>query len=504
VNLRARLAGRLTHILSDRGPKLLRDLVSLVGGQSLSMVIGFVTFAYLARSLDTVRYGMLEYAIAIAAFAGIVIECGVGAIGVRLLGQAPGRARELAATVPAARMLLALAVVPAVGILGGLSQDSAEARALIWIFAISLFGVTLKQEWLLQGTERMALAALAQPIRTLVFALGVLALVGPETRLQTIGWIELAAVTAVSVYYLVVQLRLVTRFGLNWRFGDLVRLLGEGLSVGLSNILWAFMVAAPMLMLGGLGADGHAPAHLGASQRIVLSLLTVSFLYHFNLYPVLVRKLAEDVAGWLRVVSASARLVAWGGVAVALALSALAGPIMVTVFGPGFAAAAPVLAVLAWIFPLRLQSGHARWSLIARGAQRRLLWAEGAGAAALVATGLVLIPGQGVIGAATGGAIAGAIGAALALLAGITVSAVLTQIAVVRLIGPVAVVGPSLVPLGAALAGLALVRLSGAGGLAAAALAFGPFVLAFGFGWRPLLADLQRIAYAKEGAAAAG
>ena len=50
----------LRHLLSDRGPKLLRDLAALAGGQLFSMVVGFVAFAYLARVLDPASYGTVE------------------------------------------------------------------------------------------------------------------------------------------------------------------------------------------------------------------------------------------------------------------------------------------------------------------------------------------------------------------------------------------------------------------------------------------------------------
>ena len=54
---------------------------------------------------------------------------------------------------------------------------------------------------------------------------------------------------------------------------------------------------------------------------------------------------------------------------------------MIGLFGPPFAEAASSLAVLVWVLPLTMLSGHARWSLIAAGRQSRVLWAQLAGAA---------------------------------------------------------------------------------------------------------------------------
>ncbi len=54
-----------------------------MSGQAASMLLGFTAFAYLARVLDPEAYGMVEYAIAVAALAAIIIECGAGNIAVR-------------------------------------------------------------------------------------------------------------------------------------------------------------------------------------------------------------------------------------------------------------------------------------------------------------------------------------------------------------------------------------------------------------------------------------
>ena len=71
----------------NRGPKLLRDLASLIGGQLFSMLIGFASFTYLARVLDPASYGAMEYAIGLTAFFTVVVECGLGPVGVRHLAR---------------------------------------------------------------------------------------------------------------------------------------------------------------------------------------------------------------------------------------------------------------------------------------------------------------------------------------------------------------------------------------------------------------------------------
>jgi len=479
------LRARMAHIMSDGGPKLFKDLVSLMSGQATSMIIGFVTFAYLARVLDPAEYGAVEFAIAIAAFAAIVIECGAGTIGVRELARRPGEAGALAAQITIARLMLAAVVLPLAGFAGWASGQHEPIQTLVWVYAFSLLAVPFKQEWMLQGYEKMHAAALAQPIRLGVQAVGVFVFIGPDTPMLAVGIVELFAVAAVTAYYLMAQWRWCAPFRFGWPIRDAVYFLREGLSVGLSNMLWAFMLYAPMFLLVAM-VGGTEPAWLGATSRIVISLMTLSFIYHFNLYPVVTRTVTGDPETWARVMRASARLVAWVGIGLALGVCLLAPDLMAFTFGPEFAAAAPAISVMIWIFPLRTLSGHGRWSLIAAGHQRYLLIAEILGATMLLPVGLIAIP------------LYGAAGAAAALLAGIAVSATVTQIAVTRLIGPMAIVPAVALPLITAAivwAGLlwwmepGLPRALVAGGL------YGAVMLTR---IRPLMRDLARLGYAKE------
>lgn len=479
------LRARMAHIMSDGGPKLFRDLVSLMSGQATSMIIGFVTFAYLARMLDPADYGAVEFAIAIAAFAAIVIECGAGTIGVRELARRPEDAGKLAAQITVARLILAVVVLPLAGVAGWASGQAEAIQTLVWVYAFSLLAVPFKQEWMLQGYEKMHAAALAQPIRMGVLAIGVFVFVGPGTPMLAVGIVELFAVAAVTLYYLIAQWRWCAPFRFGWPMRDAVYFLREGLSVGLSNMLWAFMLYAPMFLLVAM-VGGTEPAWLGATSRIVISLMTLSFIYHFNLYPVVTRTVTGDPEAWARVMRASARLVAWAGIGLALGVCLLAPELMAITFGPEFAAAAPAISVMIWMFPLRTLSGHGRWSLIAAGQQRYLLIGEILGASMLLLVGLIAIP------------LYGAAGAGAALLAGIAASGLVTQIAATRLIGPMAMVPAIALPMiTAALIWGALMWWM-APGLPRALVAGGLYGAVMLTRFRPLMRDLARLGYAKE------
>lgn len=480
-----RFARRIANLFGSAGPKLLQDLLSLVFGQFTSMVLGFVAFSYLARRLTTELYGTLEFTVSLAAFAAIVIECGVGMIAVREMARENANPSRIATAAVVARGVIAAVVAPLVA-LGAYAADlPAPATGLLLLYAVSLLLGPLKQEWLLQSREHMRLAAVAQPLRGAAFAAIVIATVASSHDVIWVGIAELAAAALMTAYYVATQRALGVPF--RWReiSGRTLYYLREGLSIGLSNMLWAFMLYAPMFLLVALVQDAQATAWLGASQRLVIAMVTSSFLYHFNLYPVITRTVRQDPERWQRITRSSVHLVAWGSCGVALVCASLGSEIMALISGARFAAAGPVLAVLVWAFPLRFLSGHARWSLIADGQQRWLLGAEIAGAAALVLTALLVIPAY------------GAVGASIALLAGIAVSGAVTQIRAEMTLGTCGFASNVLPAAVAAPAALVIAQQLQADPMTQTGAALILYLLPMLFRFGRLKTDLHRISYAK-------
>ena len=198
---------KLRMALSAGGPKLLRDLISLFSGQGFSMVISFFAFAYVARQMSAEDYGLIEVAISIAAFGALVIECGVGTIGVRELAKRPHQAAQIASQAVVARLIMAALVLPIAAIAAYYSAPDRAALILLMLFVISLIAAPFKQEWLLQGHDLMHQAAAAQPIRMLGFTLGVFLFVRAGSNPAIVGWIELVAVGLVTFYYFFAQYR---------------------------------------------------------------------------------------------------------------------------------------------------------------------------------------------------------------------------------------------------------------------------------------------------------
>ncbi len=390
--------------------KLLKDYAVLAAGQVATRALGFIAFAWLARVLDPAGYGALEYVVGLAMLFSAIVEGGVGVVAVRHAAHAPASLAVLAMQIPWTRLVYAVPAVPLMALFAMHAGRSSVAPALAWLFALSLLTVPWRQEWLLQATGRMAATSLAQVIRGVVFTLVAVALIRTPQDLPFAGWAELASVIAMTLYSMLVQQRVVaplrTRASVA-SFAGFGALLQEGAVVGAGNIVFTVTYYAPLLLIGAV-AGAVETAWFAAASRITGALFVFSYLYHFTLYPAVTRATARRGDDLDALLARSLRVTAWAGVAAAVALSVIAEPLVVLAFGPKMRAAAPLLQILAWTFPIALCSGHARWALTAAGAQRSVLVAQSAGLVATVAIALLLGP---LLGAS--GYCAGAVGGAL-------------------------------------------------------------------------------------------
>lgn len=379
--------------------QLIRDLAALLGGEFAGKALGFVVFAYLARALGPDAYGAVELAVALGLFFALVVDFGLGPIGARHVAQSPELVDSLAAQIPAARLLLAVVAVPVMIATAASMRQSPVTLHLVILFAIGLLAAPWFQRWLFQGLEMMGWLSAAQPIRMLVFGLGVVLFVHGPQDVLSVGYAEIASAGILALCYIATQHWLITPVRVTFQWSAVRDLMLEGYSLGLGQIVWALNQYLSTLLVAFYLASEEI-AYFGAAGRIVLSLTAFMHLYHFNLFPVVARALRSSGEAYMQVAGPSLRVTAWLGIATALPGIFVATPLCQLAFGEDFAASGPPLAIILWTLPIHLVSGHARYALIAAGQQRYVLMAQLAGVVTTLAIGLPLIPLLGPLGAA--------------------------------------------------------------------------------------------------------
>ncbi len=419
----------------SQSTRIIRNFVALSGGEALGRLVSFIGFAYLARTLAPAGYGAVEIATALSMFFTIAVEMGTGAIGARDIAIKPENADDLVSDIFLTRAILACIAVPLMGWMGRFFADDPSGEQLVRLYALAILALPATYRWLFQGLERMPIVAFGQFLRTTVFVVGLFLMVHSTDDLVAVGRAEVAAATLLALFFVVARVRLTHGFRIRIRARGVGRIFARGWWLGLSQIVWALTQYVPTLILA-VYLGTYAVGLYGAAHRVVLSLFALGWLYHFNLFPAVVRRMqtgSED--NFDALVRPSFRIVAWGGIGLATIGGLLAGIFCTTLYGNEFAAATIPLQLMLWTVPVHVVSGHARWVLIAADRQGFVLAAQSAGALATVVVGWPAI------------LIFGASGAAATMLIASLVVWLVAHFFTVRRVRPLPFFGPFVRPL---------------------------------------------------------
>lgn len=402
MNIRAAIMNFLPGS-GGRAPwfNMARNLAILWVGQVFAKLITFVALAALARRLSPEGYGAAEFALGLSAFTWLIIEGGFSAAAVRRLKQHAQSPETLAATVPAGQLGLALLAAPAMLIYSWFAvEDPAVFNLAVWM-AASVLLLPWKQDWLFQSTNRFDHVVAAQLIRVLLFTAIILTFAWSDGQYWIVGAAEFVSVAGATLYLMILQHRLIAPIGLKLSWIALKGLLREGIPIGAGAICWAATQFFPLFVLGTMAGMSDT-AFFGAGHRLGVSLITFSWLYHFNLFPTLAGQRGIERNFDTQMVRTSVRLTAWGGIAVALGMALAAERLLPLLFGAPFVKSAVPFSVIVWTFPLTLVSGHARWLLVASRRSGEMLLSQISGVVAALLVSILLIPEFGAAGASFG------------------------------------------------------------------------------------------------------
>ena len=388
--------------------QLIDDFIVLASGQFLSKIFGFLAFAWLARQLTVEDYGAVETAVGMAAIGAIALEMGTGAVGVRRIAQGESSAATVLGSVIAGRMALAVLAAPALALFYITLTKSTAPDLLFWLFAASLFAVPFNHNWFFQSREKMGVAGFGQTLKMGAFLVAALVLAPQSNGVTYVAVAEIIAATAMAFWFSGFAFYAIRPERPLYSLASSGKLLRESAQLGASSFVNALAQYLPILVVASVANDIET-AQFGASQRLILSLMTFSYVYYFNLYPLIARKIVEDAEALQRIIAASVRVTAWAGVIMAVLLWTLAPLIMRLIFGRSFEAAAPEFGILAWSSAIILASGNARWLLVASKRQGALLAAHLVNATCVVGLGYAFASFGGGAGAAAA-CIVGALG----------------------------------------------------------------------------------------------
>jgi len=374
----------------------------LIGERILSGLLAITVTAAVARHLGPAGFGVLSFALSLVLLFGTFWTLGLSGLAIRELVREPDRESELLGTILGLRLLGGIvAVAAALGLTVVLDTD-AQTRLAVGILIVgvlTLYAFDGIDFWL-QAQVRSRNAVIARSAALVIASavnIGLIVVGAPLVLFVVAAALEyaLAGVGLVLVY-----IRLGGRPG-TWRFstGLTRRLLGASWPLILSGLANAINLRVDQLMLGTM-VGPEAVGIYAAAARLSEVWYFVPVAIAASVFPAMVRAHAGDrvaFQGWMgRLYDLMVAL----ALPIAIVVSVLSVQLIFLLYGNGYAASAPILAIHVWAGPfVFLGAALSRW-LIAEDRLRFSLVRHGAGALVNVGLNLVLIPPLGGVGAA--------------------------------------------------------------------------------------------------------
>ena len=349
---------------------------------------------------------MYALAISVSQYLVPIIDFGLRHIGARLIARFPSSASEIVQRVQRRRLLMAAAVLPFILLYASLARLPFAIKVFLFVFAAAGALYVFSLEWAAWGREHLLLAGLAKAIVPACLLLGVLASLSTEHLFVWLAAANFVGFVAQGVLFWNWWRRHRSEIGPQERG---VAEIADSLAwrrTSIMGLAWLGTMAfstSDMLVLGTFSN----PRQIGlysAAYRVLNQVLVTYYLLTNVLYPQLARLDATQRRTMLR--PRILLLLVTSGTALALFVGPVRRPALSIVFGREFAAAAPLLLLLACCIPLDFLTSYLSNAYLARKMERDVLICAGVAAGVNIALNLATIPRYGAMAAAVNTVIA--------------------------------------------------------------------------------------------------
>ncbi|HLX12763.1 MAG TPA: flippase [Bacteroidota bacterium] len=376
-----------------------QNFLSTLISDALRRLIGFFAVAYLARTLGTSGFGMINVGITVLTYAVIFSSFGLHSLATREIAAND----PLKMTEHIAGLRLALAV-PIFIIIAACTYFFVHTEVLakvILLYAFSVLPNALFVDWYFQGREEMWKISVGRLVSGMVYLTVILLFVH---SVATILWAGVAVVcgdTATMMVLAEFMSRSDRKFRISLQPSLWPAILKKAIPLGGGSILGALSINIAPLVLAALMTE-HDVGIYSAAAKLVFFLLLLDRGFGALLLPgsARINRVAPDeLGGYL---TRALRWILMMALPLAVGGTMLAPRIIEFVYGPQFSASALALRIFIWYFFFTMIHTVYTNALIGTGNERlygRIMAVSAVVYAVLIVGGVVLF---GVPGAAFG------------------------------------------------------------------------------------------------------
>ncbi len=346
---------------SSFGRTILRNALFVTSGGGLIRLLTFAYTILYVRILGESVYGQYATVLAFGALFGIFFELGTTQYVERSVAQDRTRLPELLWTLIVVRLGLAVAGVVLLPLIAaGVGYERIVVLSIL-VLSVSyvLAAVLAPLMVIFTSHERYDLwtsSQLVGQVGTVASGLTVLWLGGGLVALVGSGLLAML----VQIAYCVVLIRRhrFTTFSFRFTPARIPGLLRASRPFALTSLALTVSFSIDTFLLSLL-APSEVVGWYSAAYRLVPTIVSLLGGFLVVITPTLARTYVTDRESVHRWTRTSIKWLAMFALPMAMAASVLAQPIVALLYGPGFAPAAAVLAVISWDIPLRLFNAFA-------------------------------------------------------------------------------------------------------------------------------------------------
>ncbi len=358
-----------------------------------------MSVALIARIVGPVVMGSFALAQGLAAFANMFGDGGISILAQRKIAARPEQASAVATIATVAQVGLGSVTLVIFVVLAAILPIPDATTRLLLVLLPVLLAQAFSLVYVLQGLERMNDVAAVKVVTQVTSA--AFGLVGVSVT-GDILWAAIAAPVGIVAGDLVCAAILWRRYRLRpspFRLPAMTEMAREGRPFLGITLLTQVLLQLDVIVLGFLSQ----PAEVGfyaAAYRLILFVLTLSGLLSQAAFAQLVRRYAEHMSMFQRLLRMLIRLAAHFTLPVTALFLVEAPSIVRAVFGAEFAASSDIMRVLALWIPLGFYNNVVAGGMVAAGFQRAYLAIVAVAAVLSVTLLVVLVPQFGGLGAA--------------------------------------------------------------------------------------------------------
>ena len=386
---------------SGKKAKALKNIAWALGGKTVSLLSVLVVAVIVARYLGEEQYGIMNYVLSVVATCQMFADFGLDLIQLRGESKDPSRRDAIVGTVFGLKVILALITLAAIAVTTFLFETDARIRTYILLYS---FSILLNTTWVSRNHFTSIVwneyVVKTEITRTLVGVLIKVVLV--LLKLPLLWFIASLLVDSLllATGYTFSYIKKIDSVR-KWRFEpQLARfLLRQSFPLLLSGAAIIVYNRIDQLMIGNMIDQSHLGIY-SVAVRFAELLIFVPTIISQTIAPMLVEARQQDPALYDAQSRVFMNVTVALCIALAVATSLLAVPIVHFTFGQAYIGAASVLAVLAFRVIGDALSQTSGQLILIEGIQQYAPVRNVIGCVVCVALNLLLIPRLGIHGAA--------------------------------------------------------------------------------------------------------